>query len=158
GTVEPAPSLPDKTLEIRAFDEKGKPLAGHKVLLGVVSQSESGGIKVVHGKTGADGTAKFEGLTTGAGVGYAAVIDFRGMRLGTRPFTMPDSGGIRAEIRALERTADPAVIAIGGGGRIILQMHEDALQVLEMLPLENRSSKIFDPGAGAIEIPLPKGF
>ena len=27
-----------------------------------------------------------------------------------------------------------------------------------MLPIENHSNKLFDPGAGGIEIPLPKGF
>ena len=80
------------------------------------------------------------------------------MRLGTTPFAMPAEGGARAEIRALGRTADPPVIAIGPGARIVVQMHEDGLQLLEMLPLENRSDKMFDPGPGAIEIPLPQGF
>jgi hypothetical protein len=37
-------------------------------------------------------------------------------------------------------------------------MHEDGLQLLEMLPIENRSDKMFDPGPSAIEIPLPQGF
>ena len=71
---------------------------------------------------------------------------------------MPESGGARAEIRALGRTSDPSVMTIGSGGRVIVQMHEDNLQFLEMFPLENRSDKMFDPGPGAIEIPLPKGF
>ena len=37
-------------------------------------------------------------------------------------------------------------------------MREDALQILEFLPLENTSDKMFDPGPGAFEIPLPSGF
>ena len=37
-------------------------------------------------------------------------------------------------------------------------MREDTLQVLEMLPLENKSDKMFDPGPGAVELPLPEGF
>jgi hypothetical protein len=32
------------------------------------------------------------------------------------------------------------------------------LQFLEMLPLENSSDKMFDPGPGALEIPLPSEF
>jgi len=86
------------------------------------------------------------------------VIEWRGMRLGTTPFAMPASGGARGEIRALARTADPQAIAIGANGRIVFQMQEDTLQVIEILPLENRSEKMFDPSPGAIEIPLPQGF
>jgi hypothetical protein len=71
---------------------------------------------------------------------------------------MPEDTGARADIHALERTSDPSVITIGEGARIILQMREDTLQFLEMLPLENKSEKLFDPGPGAIEIPLPQGF
>ena len=37
-------------------------------------------------------------------------------------------------------------------------MREDTLQILEFLPLENTSDKMFDPGPGAFEIPLPSGF
>src|SRR5581483_1584973 len=47
GTVEPRPGLPDKTLEVRASDEKGQPLAGYKVVLGMVTQAEGGAIKVL---------------------------------------------------------------------------------------------------------------
>ena len=86
------------------------------------------------------------------------VIDWKGLRLNTVPFGMPESGGARAEIRALARTADPAAITIGAGGRIVVQMREDTLQILEFLPLENTSDKMFDPGPGAFEIPLPGGF
>ena len=37
-------------------------------------------------------------------------------------------------------------------------MREDTLQFLEILPLENKSDKLFDPGPGALEIPLPSEF
>jgi hypothetical protein len=88
----------------------------------------------------------------------AAVIDWKGLRLNTAPFAMPESGGARAEIRALARTSDPSAITIGAGGRLVVQMRQDQLQILEFLPLENTSDKLFDPGAGALEIPLPSGF
>ena len=70
----------------------------------------------------------------------------------------PTSSGARAEIRALARTADPSVITIGAGARIVAQMAEDQLQILEFLPLENTSDRMFDPAPGALEIPLPTGF
>ena len=158
GTAVPAADLPTGTLEVRAFDQAGHPIPDQLVLLGAAVQGSEGQLKITRATTNAQGMARITGLATGASIGYAAVVDHRGIRLGTQPFTMPEAGGVRAEIRALDRTSDPSVISLGSGGRIILQMHEEVLQVLEMLPLENHSDKLFDPGVGGIEIPLPKGF
>jgi hypothetical protein len=158
GTVAPAPDLAAKTLEVRAFDENGRPIPNTVVQLGAAAQGSEGKLKITKATTNAEGLARFEGLDTGSTVGYAAIIDHKGTRLGTQPFSMPDQGGMRAEIRAMERTSDPSVITFGSGGRVVLQLHDDILQVLEMLPIENKSNKLFDPGVGAIEIPLPKGF
>jgi hypothetical protein len=149
-------ALPAGTLEVRVLDENGAPIGNHAVLLGMIDQSNK--IDVRHGKSDGAGLARFTGLPTGDTTGYAAVVEWNGTRLGTAPFPMPSSGGARAEIRALTRTADPSVMTIGPGARIVVQMHEDTLQFLELFPFENNSDKMFDPGPGAIEIPLPSGF
>jgi hypothetical protein len=149
-------ALPVGTLEVELQDEAGAPIRNHAVLLGMIDKSNK--IDVRHGTSDANGRARFSGLPTGEGTGYAAVLEWNGVRLGTAPFPMPSVGGARAEIRALARTADPSVMTIGAGARIVLQMHEDTLQFLEMFPFENNSDKMFDPGPGAIEIPLPDGF
>jgi hypothetical protein len=156
GVAVTDPSLPAGRLEVSLFDENGAPIPNQPLLLGMVDKTNK--IDVRHGKSDAAGVAHFSDLPRGDGTGYAAVLEWHGMRLGTAPFPMPESGGARAEIRALGRTSDPSVMTIGSGGRVIVQMHEDNLQFLEMFPLENRSDKMFDPGPGAIEIPLPKGF
>ena len=156
GAAMPDGALPGGALEVRIFDENGAMIPNHLVLLGAIDKSSK--IDVRRGKSNSSGAARFSGLRTGAGSGYAAVIDWNGERLGTAPFQMPSTGGARAEIRAPARTADPSVMTIGSGARIVLQMHEDTLQILEMLPFENRSDKVFDPGPGAIEVPLPDGF
>jgi hypothetical protein len=149
-------SLPAGRLDVRLYDENGAPIPNHPLLLGMVDKANK--IDVRHGKSDATGLAHFADLPRGDGTGYAAVLEWHGMRLGTAPFPMPESSGARAEIRALGRTADPAVMTIGAGGRVIIQMHEDNLQFLEMFPLENSSDKMFDPGPGALELPLPQGF
>ncbi len=149
-------SLPAGRLDVRLFDESGAPIPNHPLLLGMVDKANK--IDVRHGKSDAQGVAHFADLPRGEATGYAAVLEWHGMRLGTEPFPMPETGGARAEIRALGRTGDPAAMTIGDGGRVIIQMHEDNLQFLEMFPLENRSDKMFDPGPGALEIPLPQGF
>jgi hypothetical protein len=156
GAAKPEPSLPAKTLEVRLYDEGGRPVPNHPITLGGVDQTNK--VTVRHAQTDATGVAHFSELPTGKTSGYAAVTDWHGMHIGTEPFAMPDDSGARAEIHALERTGDPSVITIGEGGRIILQMREDTLQFLEMLPLENKSDKMFDPGPGAVEITLPQGF
>ena len=155
GAAEPDAALPTGTLEVRLFDENAAPIANHPIVVGMVKE---GDIQTRNGKSDAAGQARFTELPVGQKTGYAVVIDWKGLRLNTVPFGMPESGGARAEIRALARTADPAAITIGAGGRIVVQMREDTLQILEFLPLENTSDKMFDPGPGAFEIPLPGGF
>jgi hypothetical protein len=85
----------------------------------------------------------------------AVVMSVGDLRFGTEGFTIPATGGVRVELRVPDRTSDPSVLTIGPGGRIILQLRDDALGFIETLPLINPSGKIFDPGAGGIEIPLP---
>jgi hypothetical protein len=155
GTVVPDPALPAGTLEVKLLDENGAPIPNHPVNLGMVGQGKA--INVKEGRSDAAGMARFTDLPIGGSSAGAAVMEWRGLRLGTVPFAMPETGGARAEIRALARTADPKVVSIGMGGRIVLAMNQDALIVLEFLPLENASDKMFDPGPGAIEIPLPTG-
>lgn len=156
GVAVQEPTLPVGQLEVHVFDEKGAPIPHETVMLGMVDKSNK--LDVRKAESDAGGVAHFSGLPHGDGSGYAAVMEWNGMRLGTAPFPMPDAGGARAEIRAMTRTSDPSVMTIGEGGRVIIQMREDTLQFLEMLPLENTSDKIFDPGPGAVEIPLPQGF
>ncbi|HEY2728644.1 MAG TPA: hypothetical protein VGK52_01810 [Polyangia bacterium] len=156
GSARADASLPAKTLEVTLIDENGRPIPNHPVTLGSVDTSNK--VEVRHAQSNASGVARFTDLPTGKTTGYAAVTDWKGMHIGTGPFAMPEDGGTRAEIHALERTSDPSVITIGEGARIILQMREDTLQFLEILPLENNSPKLFDPGPGAIEIPLPAEF
>jgi hypothetical protein len=149
-------SLPTGTLEVRLRDESSAPIPNHPVLLGMVNKT--GEVETRNGQSDATGVARFTGLPTGKETGYAAVIEWHGLRLNTSPFAMPETGGARADIQALSRTNDPSVITIGAGGRLVFQMSEDRLQVLEFLPLENTSDRMFDPSPGALEIPLPTGF
>ena len=156
GSAKPDKSVPLKTLEVRLLDEGGRPIPNHPVTLGSVDTTNK--VDVHRATTDAQGVARFSDLAVGKTTGYAAVTDWHGLHIGTEPFAMPEDSGARAEIHALERTADPSVITIGEGARVILQMREDSLQFLEILPLENKSDKLFDPGPGAVEIPLPKEF
>ena len=143
GTARVDLKLPVGTIEVRALDETGRPLADKEIELARVSQGNK--IEVTRQLTTAEGIARF---TAVAGDTTAAVAMQHGsLRLGSDGFGMPATGGVSVELRVPARTADPSVITIGAGGRLILQMHDDTPGFIETLPLENHSDKLFDPGA-----------
>ncbi len=176
GTTRLDPALERGTIAVTALDEAGRPLANQVLELGQVAAD--GQVRVTRQTTGADGKATFEkvGLTAGAeagaaggaGAGEAAaaaasnattaaavVMSAGDVRVGTDGFAIPTSGGIRVELQVPQRTSDPSSISVGEGGRIVFQMRDDAVSFIETFPLQNGSGKIFDPGVGGIEIPLP---
>jgi hypothetical protein len=177
GTTRLDPALERGTIAVTALDEAGRPLANQVLELGQVAAD--GQVRVTRQTTGADGKATFEkvGLTpvaeagaTGGAAGAAesaaaaaastttaaAVVMSAGdVRIGTDGFGIPPTGGIRVELQVPQRTSDPSAVSVGEGGRIVFQMRDDAVSFIETLPLQNGSGKIFDPGVGGIEIPLP---
>lgn len=56
-----------------------------------------------------------------------------------------------------ERTNDLSVLRVGAGSRIVLDLREEALVVMEELVLENTSDKIFEPGPHGLALPIPDG-
>jgi hypothetical protein len=163
GTVTVAENLPTGIVEVLALDEQNRPLAQQAIELGKVVVGRE--VEVSEVVTGADGHARFSNVTkgaapTGAGgaaghVAAAVVMERNGLRIGTEGFNLPDKGGVSVELRVPQRTPDPSILSIGAGGRVILQVREDGLGFIETLPLENHSDKVFDPGVGGLEIPLP---
>jgi hypothetical protein len=156
GRVEAKAGLPAGTLEVVLLDEAGKPIAGRLVQLGQVGADNS--VKVTRATSDASGLVRFSGLATGESTGYAAVIEHQGMRLGTEAFRMEADKGMRGEIHALGRTADPSVLRFDNRSKIIFEVGEDSLQVMEQLVFKNTSDKMFDPGGDGLLVPLPEGF
>jgi hypothetical protein len=167
GTAHIDPTLPTGVIDVLALDEQGRPLAHQTLELGKVSAKRE--VEVSEQVTGADGKARFANVVptpvgngaSGAGgasggMAAAVVMDRGGMRFSTDGFQVPETGGgLSVELRVPQVSADPSLVTIGAGGRIILQLREEGISVIETLPLENHSDKIFDPGAGGVEIPLP---
>jgi hypothetical protein len=159
GSVKPDPSLAAGTIETLALDESGRPIPRQIIELGYIRPG--GRVQVARQPTDANGVARF--LDVGAGgasgeIGAAAVMQYEKLRLGSDGFNLPTVGGVKIELRVPTRTADPSVITIGAGGRVILQVRDDNVSFIETLPLENHSDKLFDPGPGGVEIPLPREF
>ena len=124
-------------------------------------------------KTGADGRAIFAGVPVSSTFGAKATIE--GNDLTTTQFTVPAQGGTRllmiigaqaalSEMAkgvhpdALDKTSDLSVLRISSGSRMMVELREDAIGVMQNLLVENTSDKVFDPGQRGLLIPLPDGF
>jgi len=185
GTARLDPSLPAGVIEVHAVDEQGRPLANQAIEVGRVSGSagvqvfdavtDANGmarftnLMAVPERTAGGAAGKVEkpskagepgaadaGDSSGRTVAAAVVMDRGGQRVSTDGFQLPENAGIHVELKVPQVTADPSIITIGDGGRIILQLREEGLSFIETFPLENNSDRVFDPGPGGVEIPLPK--
>jgi hypothetical protein len=155
GAVASEETLPAGTLEIRLLGADGRPLPNVPLQLG--QAKDGSGVSILHATSDAQGVARFRDLPTGEGIGYAAVMAHDGMRLGTEAFRMPADKGMRGELRGLTRTTDQSVLRIDARSKIIFEVGEDSVQMMEQLLLINTSDKVFEPGEG-LTIPLAKGF
>ena len=116
------------------------------------------GINSEHAVTDANGVAHFAALKADGTTIYAAVIAHEGMRIGTPTFVLEARRGAVGELRLPGRTDSLSVLRISSSSRMLLELREDALGLLQNLVIENTSDKIFDPGPRGLFIPLPEGF
>jgi hypothetical protein len=157
GKVEGKAGLPAGTVDLHVAGADGKPLTGVKVSLGHV-EGKTASVEFVDAVTDPSGQAHFDKLKTGSGTQYAAVIEREGMRIGTDAFALDDQRGAAGELRVPGRTSDLSVLRISSSSRMMVELREDAVGVLQNLIVENVSDKIFDPGPAGLLIPLPDGF
>ncbi len=156
GKVEGKNGSPAGTVDMRIVGTDGKPAPGIRVSLGHV-QHASTDVKFVDAVTDGTGNAHFADLQTGADIEYAAVIQHDGVRLGTDAFTLDVKRGAAGEIRIPARTNNLSALRISSSSRMMVELREDAVGVLQNLIIENTSDKVFDPGPKGLLIPLPDG-
>jgi hypothetical protein len=173
GMSMPAPELADGTVTVR-------------VVRGDMSNNLAGVSVELHGAgaerratTGTDGRAEFAGVPPGATVHVHTVVD--GQSLDSRPFQMPDKGGVRTLLAADGDAPPPAggapaqggpvsgsgaaapaspgngpSLSIGGNSRIAAEFSEDVLQVFYILEIVNRTSQPISPES-ALVFDMPTG-
>jgi len=156
GKVEPRDAMKAGSLDITVLSAEGKPLAGVGVDLGRV-QHAGGGVDFLHTVSDDSGVAHFADLKAGDSAPYAAVVERDGMRVGTPAFTLDDKRGAAGEIRMPGRTIDLSALRISSATRMMVELREDSIGVLQNLHVENTSDKIFDPGPKGLFFPLPEG-
>jgi hypothetical protein len=153
GSGKPDKSVPPGTVIVRAVGGDGSPLPGLVVKLGQVRAGES---QVVErkGQTDAKGEARFEGLDAKPTSGYLAEVEKAGAKFAGKPFRMPDNLGMRVEIEVNPTTKDLSSLSISQGSHFIIQVSDDAIQVMEVLRLYNRGSEAVTVDGG-LHFPLP---
>jgi len=156
GKVEARDGMKAGTFDITVLTAEGKPLPGIGVDLGRV-QKAGAGVDFVHAVSDDAGIAHFAGLKSGEGA-YAAVVEREGMRVGTPAFMLEDKRGAAGELRLPGRTSELSALRISSSSRMMVELREDAIGVLQNLHVENTSDKVFDPGPRGLFIPLPEGF
>ena len=147
-------TLPPGTLVVRAEDGTGQALAGLDVVLG---HARAGEQKVVelHAKTDTAGEAKFEGLDRKPTSGYVAEIISSGARFAGKPFKLQDNAGARVVLVVRQVTSDTGALSISEGSHFLVEVTDDALQVIEVLRIHNAGTAAFDAGPEGLHIPLP---
>jgi hypothetical protein len=156
GKVEARDGLKVGTADITVMSADGKTVPGIGVDLGRVQKAGSG-VDFVHAVSDDAGIAHFSGLKSGEGA-YAAVVERDGMRVGTPAFMLDDKRGVAGELRLPSKTSDLSALRISAESRMMVELREDAIGVLQNLHVENTSDKVFDPGPRGLFIPLPEGF
>ncbi len=165
GVPLPSPDLPGGTVSVRVVrGGPGNNLQGESVELTVAGHPPT------RATTDANGRAQFPGIATGAEVQARAVVG--GETLESRPFKMPDRGGIRLMLVATDPEAarreeesrklaagpaQPGVVILGGDSRFVIDTVEDALQVYYLLnvvstartPIQPPAPLVFDLPTGA---------
>ena len=157
GKVEARDGMKVGTLEVSVLSAEGKPIPGIGVDLGRTRHGASG-VEFVHAVSDDSGIAHFADLKSGEGSPYAAVIERDGIRVGTPAFLLDDKRGSVAEIRVPGKTDDLSALHVSSSSRMMVELREDAIGVLQNLLVENTSDKVFDPGPRGLYIPLPDGF
>jgi hypothetical protein len=164
GVPLPSPDLPAGTVSVRVVrGGPGNNLQGETVELTVA------GRRPTSAKTDANGRAQFPGIATGADVRARAVVG--GETLESRPFKMPDRGGIRLMLVATDPEAarreeesrklaagpaQPGVVILGGDSRFVIDTVEDALQVYYLLNVVSTARTPVQPPSPLI-LDLPTG-
>jgi hypothetical protein len=154
GKIEPKPGLPPGTVELQILDAQGAPVARQAVRLGRMVKPEQG-VTWGDGTTDDKGTVRFEKQEIDEAKSYIALAEREGMRLGSPMFNLPKDSGMAGELRIPSTTKDVSVLRVSGDSKILIDLREDKLEIMENLVVENTSDQIFQSERGGVAVPLP---
>lgn len=155
GVARPDKSIPPHTVVVRALDAAQKPLAGLEVVVGHARAGETR-VSELKGKTNAKGEARFEELDAKPSSGYLAEVLKDGARFSSKPFRLSENMGSLVVLEIRPVSHELGSLALASGSHFIIQVMDDAVQVVEVIRLENGGDRAVDPGPAGLHLPLPE--
>lgn len=156
-TLDTAPDLPAGTVEVRAADAAGTPIANIPVRLGIMREDVATGNSRQERTAPTDGAgvATFRGLPTGTEYSYRATIQ-RGLgAYGSEPFRLDERSGQRALVHVYPVTRDIRQALVGMRGVVYVQPREDIFQIETTIQVLNIGAIAWVPEQ--VQIALPDG-
>jgi hypothetical protein len=148
-------SVPPGTVRVRIVGDGGAPLAGLEVILGKARAGEPGVVEL-RARTNDHGEAKFDGLDAKPTSGYLVEAIKDGSRFAGKPFRLSENAGALVVLEVRPVSKDLSQLSIGAGSHLIMEIGDDAVQVVEVLSLSNTGSTAVDVGPGGLHLPLPE--
>lgn len=147
---EETPGIPEGSVHVRVVDGRGAPVEGAPVRLGAMREGERDAPR--EARTGADGVARFEGLTTGGNVAYRASTELDGAKFGALPFQLARSSGQRVQLVRFDVEHEGRGVLLWDS-RTEMRFRDDRLLVVQRLRLANLSAL-----ALGSEQPTPRAY
>lgn len=155
---EPSPALEPGTISATIVDERGFPLGGQQVRLGILFQkiAEGEARSEKFAQADAQGTVQFNGLVRGTDHAYRVTVQAHGAMYQTAPFNLKPDMGQRVVLHAFPATSDVERAAFGMRGYLYIETRDELFQCEALFRVFNVGQVTWVPKDIVIE--LPKGF
>ncbi len=138
--AEPSADVVAGTIRVTVTDENGRPVANAPVDVGVMAQA--GARERRNARTGADGVASIEGLSTGSSQAYRVNVPYRGATYSSNPFQLPTDRGYDVRIVRLPVTREAQYVFFHLY-RVIVEMRDERMHIIHQAELTNAGRETY---------------
>ena len=156
--LEPAPELPRGTIEALMLDGNEQPIPNRQVRLGILYQKIAEGESRSErtGVTGPNGVVRFDGLDNASAYSYRISTRLDPAEYSSQPFSLRETGGMRAVVHVFPVTSDANKAMVGMRGFFYVETRDDVFQVEVMFRVINLGKIAWVPEQALMD--LPAGF
>jgi len=155
---EANPSLAPGTISATIVSDRGIPLAGRQVRLGImfqkIAEGESRSEKFA--QTDAQGNVEFTGLTRGSDHAYRVTLQAGSANYQTSPFNLKQDMGQRVVLHVFPATSETERVPFGMRGYLYVETRDDVFQFEAMFRVFNVGQVSWVPSD--VVVKLPKDF
>ncbi len=155
---EPSPTVEPGAITVTVVDERGAPMSGVNVRLGILFQkiAEGESRSETFATADATGTAKFAGLAHGSDHAYHVTVQRGPAVYGSAPFNLRQDMGQRVLLHVYPSTSDVDAAMVGMRGYLYIETRDDVFQCEALFRVFNVGGVTWVPNN--VVIRLPQGF